>query len=129
MVTTDLDVMRLEGDRRALRSIRRAIDEDSAQVTARTDFEMEEEVEVGLLITKTGARRSVPIMVFAFPTATDNFLFEVFGLRHLVTQNRRVFRCTEINGRAGWRESSIISVDPDFDFHASIQPLPPVLKP
>lgn len=121
MVTTDLGVMRLEGDRKALRSIRYEIDEDSAQVTAWTDFE----VEIGLLITKPRTRRSVPIMVFAVPTANDNFPFEVFGIRHLATQDRRVLRRTETNGRTGWRESSIISVDPDFQSDTAPPSQPP----
>ena len=113
-VLTDLGVMQLDGDRTDLRALRNAVDEDANRLSDLTEFELENEVEIGLLITKPGTQRSVPVVVFAVPSANSNYIFEVFGVRHLVTPDHRVLRRTDVEGRIGWKESAMITVDREF---------------
>lgn len=91
------------------------------------EFEVENEVEVGLIATRGGRERQ--LTVYAVPTANDNLLFEVLGVRHVVTVDGRVLQRVDDGGRVGWVQSPFLSIDPDFEFERKAAPAPIFRKP
>jgi hypothetical protein len=82
------------------------------------EYEVETEIEIGLIVTKSG--RTQPVKVIAVPTANSNFMFEVFGVRHVLTTDGRVLQRVEADGRIGWAKSALLSVDPDYELTVAV---------
>ncbi|MCV9964880.1 hypothetical protein OIU34_23590 [Pararhizobium sp. BT-229] len=117
----------LDNQRKILRSICHATVRDTVAPPGSTEIDVEDEIEIGLVFSKPGSHLSVPLTVLAVPTANENYLFEVFGIRHVVTSDRKVMQRMEIDGGVGWRPSLFLSVDPEFNFgnSSNMAPLRP----